>query len=132
MIEKLRLLFDLLDLQWNEAYVPAAQWIVDHPHTKILSSHPYGFVFQEFVKYVAGDVSEEVFLALGDITSPQVLSWTSEINPEVFLRSIVFGVETDIQSYANTFMLIEKVPWLVLDSQLNVQLSVVWSYLFSA
>ena len=74
MIEKLRLLFDLLDLQLNEAYVPAAQWIVDHPHTKILSSHPYGFVFQEFVKYVAGDVSEEVFLALGDITSPQVLS----------------------------------------------------------
>ena len=125
MIEKLQLLFDLLDLQWDEAYVPAAQWIIDHPHARILSSHPYGFVFVEFAKYVAGDVSEEVFLALGDITSPQVLSGTSEINPEIFLRSVVFGVEKDIQSYANTLILIDKIPRLVVDSQLNVQLSAV-------
>jgi hypothetical protein len=74
MIEKLRLLFDLLDLQWDEAYASAAQWIVDHPHTTIRSSHPYGFVFHAFAKYVAGDLSEEDFLATGDITSPQVLS----------------------------------------------------------
>jgi hypothetical protein len=69
-------------------------------------------------------------LATGDITSPQVLSWTSEINPEVFLRSIVFGVETDLQAYANTCILIDNVPGLLVEPQLNGQLSTVWSALF--
>ena len=73
MIEKFRLLFALLDLAWNDEYIAVAQWIVDHPDTKILASHPYEFVFQGFAKYVAGNMSEEDFLALGDISSSQVL-----------------------------------------------------------
>lgn len=122
MIQKLHLLFDLLDLEWDEAYVPAAQWIVDHPTTKILSSHPYAFAFQGFAKYVAGDLSEEGFLALGDISSPQVLSGTSPVDPQVFYDSVVYGMEKDSKSYANTFILLPKVPGLSMDSALQNQL----------
>ena len=125
MIQKLHLLFDLLDLEWDEAYVPTAQWIVDHPNTKIISSHPYGFVFQGFAKYVAGDMSEESFLTLGDISSPQVLSETSAVSPELFLRGLRFGIGKNPQSYANTFVLIHKFPGYVLNTSLIAQLSAV-------
>ena len=73
MIEKFHLLFALLDLAWNDEYIAVAQWIVDHSDTKIFASHPYEFAFQGFAKYVAGNMSEEDFLALGDISSSQVL-----------------------------------------------------------
>lgn len=129
MIQKLQLLFDLLDLQWDEAYVPAAQWIVDHPQAKIISSHRYAFAFQGFAKYVAGDMSEEEFLALGDISSPQVLSSTSEISSDIILDSLVFGVEKNVSLYANTFILLSKSSGLSIDTNIQTQLSAVWSYL---
>lgn len=125
MIQKLQLLFSLLDLQWDEAYVPAAQWIVDHPTAKILSSHPYAFVFEGFAKYVAGDMSEEDFLALGDISSPQVLSSTSPVNAKVFLNGVKYGVAKDVVSYTNTFILLSKVPGLSIDTSIQTQLSAV-------
>ena len=122
MIQKFHLLFDLLNLEWNEAYLPAAQWIVDHPHTKIISSHPYAFAFEGFAKYVAGDMSEENFLTLGDISSPQVLSGTSPVDPKVFVNSVIYGVEKDAASYTNTFILVDKIPGLSIDTNIQNQL----------
>ena len=89
MLEKLRLLFDLLDLEWDELYTELAQWIVDHPKNRLLTAHPYGFVFDGFVRYVNGELSDEDFLALGDISSPQPLTETLSVDPEVLLESIV-------------------------------------------
>jgi hypothetical protein len=130
MIEKLHLLFDLLDLTWNDEYITVAQWIVDHPDTKILTSHPYAFAFQGFSKYVAGNMSDEDFLALGDISSSQVLSSTSPVNPELFMRSVVYGVATEPNSYANSLIVVAKVPGLTIDPSVQKQISAVGSAIF--
>ncbi|MEI6426600.1 MAG: hypothetical protein WCO66_04635 [Candidatus Absconditabacteria bacterium] len=130
MIEKFRLLFVLLDLAWNDEYIAVAQWIVDHPDTKILASHPYEFAFQGFAKYVAGNMSEEDFLALGDISSSQVLGATSPVNPALFMRSVAYGVATEPTTYANSLIVVAKVPGLSIDSFVQKQISAVGSAIF--
>jgi hypothetical protein len=118
MLEKLRLLFDLLDLEWNDRYADLGQWIIDHPKHRLLTAHPYGFVFDGFVRYVNGELSDEEFLALGDISSPHGLTETLGVDPEVVLEAISLSVK----EYSNMSILLAKTPSMTISNDLQNQL----------
>ena len=105
MIRYMNLVVDLLAIDWGDHYRTCVQYMIDHPHDRWFIHHPKAFVLEGFQQLLQGKITEEEFVSIGDSFLP-VSSQNAEISTNIFVESILYGIETTPTMYTHSIVII--------------------------
>ncbi len=112
MIKIFTLLFDLLEVPFNDNSILTAEALIKNPDLRLISYFDKWFIFFAFQDFLLGKISQEDFISIGDSF------WSLYINqnnPVFAKEALAYWLKSDPNKFKNSLILFPKEEKLYLE-----------------